>query len=337
MKKLPKVTANYGNLYRMLLAPIRAKLMLTAIELKVFNHLAEPTSADAIAQTLNTHPQNTRVFLDNLTAIDLVEKRVGFYHNSPQAQAFLVEDSPTYLGRILTFMKVDDQFLQNLPTLVKEGPPPPPEQSPFSEDALAKGVTLMADIERAGYAQEAVKIVSELPEFPSFQKMLDLGGGPGLIGMTIVDAHPTMKGVIFDLPPVVKATEAYIKEYEMEARVEVLGGDFNRTPIGEGYDLVFACSSLQFAQDLDGVVQKVYDALNPGGVFVSLFPFGHTHEGTKPEPIVLSLASMAFMGMEASFDQSYVAESMRRTGFKTIRSRTFETFMGPMELDVARK
>lgn len=337
MKKLPEVTSDYGNLYRMLIAPLRSKLLLTAIELKVFNHLAEPTSADAIAQNLDTHPQNTRVFLDNLTAIDLVEKRAGLYQNSPQAQAFLVEDSPTYLGRIFTFMKVDEQFLQNLPQLVKEGPPPPPDKSPFSEDALTKGVTLMADIERAGYAQKAVKIISELPEFPSFRKMLDLGGGPGLIGMTIVDAHPTMKGVIFDLPPVVKATEAYIKEYEMEARMEILGGDFNRSPIGEGYDLVFACSSLQFAQDLDVVVKKVYDALNPGGVFVSLFPFGHTHEGTKPEPIVLSLASMAFMGMEAGFDQSYVAESMRRTGFKTIRSRTFETFMGPMELDVARK
>jgi predicted TPR repeat methyltransferase len=78
---------------------------------------------------------------------------------------------------------------------------------------LAKGVAMMADIERAGYAQKAAEIVIELPEFPSFRKMLDLGGGLGIIGMAIVDAHSKMKGVIFDLSPVVKETNKFIQEY----------------------------------------------------------------------------------------------------------------------------
>jgi len=209
MKKLPEVTLSYEGLYQMLLAPIRSKLLLTGIELNVFNVLSEPTSAEAVAKTLGTHPRNTRVFLDSLAAIDLLHKQKGRYRNSSIAEAFLVETSPTFLGRIFTFMKPDDQVLQNLPQLVKEGPPPPPETSPSSEEALARGVVLMADIERAGYAQEAVDILLDLPEFPSFRKMLDLGGGPGLIGMAIVDAHPTMTGVIFDLPPVIEETKKF--------------------------------------------------------------------------------------------------------------------------------
>lgn len=125
---------------------------------------------------------------------------------------------------------------------------------------------MMADVERAGYAEKVMEIVLELPEFPSFGKMLDLGGGPGIIGMAIVDAHPKMKGVIFDLPLVVKETKKFIQEYEMEGRMEILGGDFNRDPpIGEGYDFVLACNSLHFAQAIDSVVKKVYDALNLGG------------------------------------------------------------------------
>jgi predicted TPR repeat methyltransferase len=234
-------------------------------------------------------------------------------------------------------MKPDDNFLQNLPKLVKEGPPPPPEKSPFSEEALAKGVVIMADFERVGYTQMGVKIVSELPEFPSFQKMLDLGGGPGLIGMSIVDAHPKMKGVVFDIPPVVKKTKNFIKEYGMEARMEVLGGDFNRDSIGGGYDLVWTSSALQFAVDIDAVVKKVYDALNPGGVFVSLYSFGQTQEHTKPESTVLSLLSMALMGQEVRFDHGCVADSMLRVGFRSVRSRNIDSFMGPMELDIARK
>ena len=234
MKKLPRVNLSYESLYQMLIVPIHSKLLLTGIELKVFNVLSEPKPSKDVAKAIGTHPRNTRVFLDSLAAVNLLQKKDGLYRNSPVAQAFLVENSPTYLGRVFTFMKPDHQFLQNLPKLVKEGPLPPPEKPSFSEEELVEGVELMADIERVGYAQEAVNILLELPEFPSFQKMLDLGGGPGLIGMAIVDAHPEMNVVIFDLPPVVKETRKYIKEYEMEKRMEVLGGDFNHDCIGEG-------------------------------------------------------------------------------------------------------
>jgi SAM-dependent methyltransferase len=337
MKKIPEVNQSYEGLYNMLIAPIRAKLLLTGIELKVFNVLSEPKLSKDVAKAIGTNPNNTKVFLDGLAAMELLQKKDSLYRNSPVAQSFLVENSPTYLGRLLTFMKADDQFLHNLPKLVKEGPPPPPENSPFSEEALAKGVVIMADFERAGYTRMGVEIVSELPEFPSFQKMLDLGGGPGLIGMSIVDAHPEMSGVIFDIPPVVKETKNFIKEYGMEARMEVLGGDFNRDSIGGGYDLVWTSSALQFAVDIDSIVKKVFDALNPGGVFVSLYSFGQTQEHTKPESTVLSLLSMALMGQEVRFDHGCVADSMLRVGFKSVRSRNIDSSMGPMELDIARK
>ena len=179
MKKLPEVNQSYEGFFKMLIAPIRSKLLLTGIELKVFNVLSEPKPPKDVAEAIDTHLRNTRVFLDGLAAMDLLQKKDGLYRNSPVAQAFLVEDSPTYLGRLLTFMKQDDQCLQNLSKLVKEGPPPPPEKPPFSEEALAKGVVTMAEVERAGYAQKAAKIVLELPEFPSFRKMLDLGGVRG--------------------------------------------------------------------------------------------------------------------------------------------------------------
>jgi predicted O-methyltransferase YrrM len=133
--------------------------------------------------------------------------------------------------------------------------------------------------------------------------MLDLGGDLGLIGITIVAAHPSMNGVIFDLPPVVQVAKAFIKEYGMEDRMEVLRGDFNRDSIGAGYDLVLACLYLEAAKDLDSIVKKVYDALNTGGVFVSIFNSGMTQERTKPEPLVLSSLSMALMGHDIGFDQ----------------------------------
>lgn len=55
----------------MLVAPIESKLLLTGIELAVFNHLSEPKSAESVADAIGSHPGNTRLFLDGLAANDL--------------------------------------------------------------------------------------------------------------------------------------------------------------------------------------------------------------------------------------------------------------------------
>jgi len=52
---------------------------------------------------------------------------------------------------------------------------------------------------------------------------------------------------------------------------------------------------------------------------------------------VLSSLSMGLMGYDMGFDQGFVADSMLRVRFKSIRSQTLTTPWGPMELDIARK
>jgi len=95
MKKLPEVNVSFKELYRMLIGSIKGKLLLTGIELKVFNHLSEPRSAEAVAKAIGTHPENTRLFLDGLAACELLEKKDGLYWNTPITQTFLVEGSQT--------------------------------------------------------------------------------------------------------------------------------------------------------------------------------------------------------------------------------------------------
>ncbi len=339
MKKLPEVNVSFEELYRMLLGPIRVRLLLTGIELRIFNHLSEPKSAEAVARTIGTHPGNTKLFLDALAAIDLVMKKNSLYQNAPITQSFLVEGSPIFLGPMFTFTcQMCYVALDNLPGLVREGPPQlSPEADMDTEETWAQFAAGIANYQRAGLAQQAVQIVSELTEFPSFKKMLDLGGGPGMVGIAIVAAHPSMKGVIFDKPAVVKVAETLVREYEMEERIEVLGGNYNHDSIGHGYDLIWASAALYSARDnMDSLMNKIYDALNPGGVFVA-FHEGLTNERTKPDIHVLFSTSMALMGQDECFDQGFIADSMLRVGFKSVRSCTLDTSIGPMDLDIGRK
>ena len=104
-----------------------------------------------------------------------------------------------------------------------------------------------------------------------------------------------------------------------------------------GYDLIWASNTLNFARDgMDSLMKKIYDALNPGGVFIS-FCEGLTHERTKPDFVVTSMMSIALMGQDMCFDQGEIGDSMRRVGFKSVRSRTLDAPWGAADLDIGRK
>ena len=159
VKNLPEVDISFRDLHRMYIASIRSKLMLTGIELKVFNQLSKPKSAEAVAQAIGTNPRNTELFLNSLVAIDLLKKKDGLYRNSPIAQTFLMEKSPTYLGQLFAIMTSwDSPVFENLSKLVREGPPPKPETSTFSEEMVEQYAAMYASTELAE-VQEVLNIV----------------------------------------------------------------------------------------------------------------------------------------------------------------------------------
>lgn len=337
---LPEINISSEKLYQMGFAAIQSKLLIAAIKLKIFNHLSKPKTAEQAAEAINGHPKNTMFFLNGLVACELLLKKNGIYRNAPIAQTFLVEGSATSLGKgLMRQATMADMTLKNLPKLILEGPPPSPssDHEADSEEKWAKNATWIANNQRTGIAQQMAGMVSCLPEFFSFQKMLDLGGGPGIFGIAMTGKHPTMKGIIFDRKPVVNVAKTFIQEYGLESRMEVLAGDYNTDPIGEGYDLIWASATLNFAQNnMDAVMKKIHKALNPNGIFINLSE-GLTHEGTRPHICAIHAVGWAMSTPMTPFEQGFIADAMLNAGFKSVRSRTVQTGWGNRDLDIARK
>ena len=183
MKKLPESDIDCSELWADLYALVRSKLLLAGIELKVFNVLVEPRTAENVAQDLGAHPGNMEIFLDALVACDLLRKKNSLYWNSAVAQAFLVEDSPTYLGTlVIRSSQMMQSGLDDLPALVKKGPPPPSKNVDMgSEYVWVQLAGSLANYARAGTAQQVVEVISALPEFPSFGKNAGSGRRPGYL------------------------------------------------------------------------------------------------------------------------------------------------------------
>lgn len=53
--------------------------------------------------------------------------------------------------------------------------------------------------------------------------------------------------------------------------------------------------------------------------------------------MVTGWLSMMLTGQDMVFDQEFIADSMQRAGFMSVRSHILEMPMGPMDIDIGKK
>jgi predicted O-methyltransferase YrrM len=333
--------ADFGPLYKMIDDSLHAPLLVTAVNLEIFDRVSPPVSALDLAARAGWHPGNTEWFLNALVADRLLEKRDGKFHNTVLSRTYLINGSKTYLGDMLdNYFAMYFQDPRTMGTLIQQGSPEmsteTDDQGPDMEAMAEQGVHAQARLQLT-YAHLAASIVSDLPEFPGMKRMLDLGGGPGLNCVAIVSAHSSLKGTVFDFPAVTKKARDYIRDYGMEDRITTLGGDYTRDDLGSGYDLILAGGTLNFSKDsLEHVMAKITNALSPGGIFISLHDV-LIPDGTGPGVSVRRFLPMALAGEDFYLEAGSIADAMARTGMQSVDSRYIDTHMGSLLLDIARK
>ena len=73
--------------------------MLAGMQLDVFTPLkAGPRDAEQIADAIGVSPARLRLLLYCLVAAGLLTEENGRFSNTPEANQFLVKESPSYLG-----------------------------------------------------------------------------------------------------------------------------------------------------------------------------------------------------------------------------------------------
>ncbi|MDX9963966.1 methyltransferase dimerization domain-containing protein [Desulfobacter postgatei] len=123
MKKLPDLDTRIDHLSNIINGYTETKLLVTAIELKIFDCLSTPQSAETLASRLKTHPVYTRYLLDGLAALSLLDKKNGCYSNQPDTQAVLHSQSPAYQGKGFSMMhKMSETVLGDMGHIVRFGP-----------------------------------------------------------------------------------------------------------------------------------------------------------------------------------------------------------------------
>ena len=71
--------------------------------------------------------------------------------------------------------------------------------------------------------------------FSGLSSLADIGGGEGFMLAHILISNPTLKGILFDVPPAIAKAEETFQQYNISDRVEKVEGDFMES-VPEGAD-----------------------------------------------------------------------------------------------------
>ena len=256
------------------LSGLGADAVRVALECGLFAHLGQFTGADEVAEELALDHANTGYLLELLWSMDLLERESApqqRYRNLPVAAQYLSADSDHYCGDALLFHHRGlRQVGMQLDDLVRKGSGMTPTPD---DDAVQQGWAMAARLQitqkqRAVTVEVACELFTMQPEFQHAKRLLDLGGGPGLAAIALARLQPALTGTVFDYEAVAAVATERIAEAGLSGRLQAIGGDLNKDDFGADYDLIWCSSVLHFVPDIPAVLNRLYQALRPGGVLV---------------------------------------------------------------------
>jgi SAM-dependent methyltransferase len=309
-------------LMRMLGDFANSQILDAAIEYDFFTLIGNGFhTVDEIACQAGTDPRATRIVLDSLLALALVEKRNGRYHLTPVSEAFLVRDKPSYVGDFRHVALALWDGMAHLKESLKTG-------KPFSRmdtaDALQVWEKLVLGI--IVIAEPAAIALCDVLKIGTERKainVLDIAGGSSIFGMTILSRDPLAKVTQLDWPNVNAVAQKLNKERGLEGKIRFIDGEHHSAKIESShYDLVLASNFCRFESPKRNqeLFVKAYSALKPGGYFI-VNDFVPNEERTEPTfALRFSVYTLTHTPEGECWTLSQYAEWMIAAGFGAIET-----------------
>jgi SAM-dependent methyltransferase len=299
----------------------RSKALLSAVELGLFTVLAEgPLSCEVLRARLELHSRGVRDFVDALVALGfLYRDAAGRYHNTPDADAFLDQKKPTYIGGLLEHLNLRHYHnWGRLTEALRSGTPQSQDLGAESYPGLyanSQVQQLFLSGMTAGSLIAAKAITTKFP-WQRYQSFLDIGTAQGCAPVQIALAHPHLTGGGFDLPQVEPVFTAFVEEHGLANRLRFFAGDFFSDVLPAADVLIMGRILHNWAVPARKMLlRKAYQALPPGGVLIVYDPLIETSRGRDPHGLLSSLNML----IETEGGSEYTAEEciewMREAGF----------------------
>ena len=249
---------------------VNSRILDAALEYDFFTFIDRGfRTADEIAREAATDPRATRIVLDSLIALALVEKKDGRYFLLPLSETFLVSGKPSYIGDFRHVALALWEGMAHLKQSLKTGRPLSRMDTGNELQVWEKLVIGIVPI-----AAPVAKALCDILRIGTERKglrFLDIAGGSSIFGMTILGRDPSAQVTQLDWPNVNAVAKKLNRERGLEGKIRFIDGEHRSATLETNYyDLVLASNFCRFESPKGNqeLFKKAYAALKPGGSLV---------------------------------------------------------------------
>jgi SAM-dependent methyltransferase len=243
--------------------------LMSGVELGLFTAISQGNNTvESAAAAMGIEVENAERLMTALTAMKLLERDGGSFSNAPDVERFLVQGTPSYAGPWMLFGKPRWNEWGELTAHLRR-PKSAQRVLGMYDDSFT--VERAREYHQATYSigMGAARRFHKQVDLTGRKRIMDLGGGSGCYCIMAAKTYPEITAVVLDLPSVVVVTREFVAENEVSDRVTAQACDFTADALPNDADVAIMASNLpQYSSEIiAGVVQRVHDALLPGGEF----------------------------------------------------------------------
>lgn len=269
------------------------RFVLAAVRLDLFAVLApRPLTVKALAQSVQTDLQATRLLLNALESLGYVKRNGDHYALTAMSRKWLTDDGALNMSALYRYWgTLIETFFPRLEESLRSGKPPVDfyawvEAHPDFARDFQEGMSILTEFVKG----DVLKRIS-LPS--TARRLLDVGGGHGAYTIALCQQHPTLEAVILDSPQALVTANKLIDRATLADRVTTQVGNFIDDKLGTGFDVVLLFNIIHGLTAVQNIalLRKIRGALNPGGQLLILEQI----PGATPLPI--SEATVRILGL----------------------------------------
>lgn len=297
----------------------RSRILLTAAELDLFGKLSKtPRTVGDLCNAEGWDPRGLTILLDALAALGLVSKSPDArYGLDPEMTSMLTGDGRRTLLPMLLHRVHLWQSWSHLTKIVKTGKAPGQAgTNSRSDEEIHAFIEAMNVV--AGFMAD---MIVDSIDLTRYQRLLDVGGGPGAYTMAFLRRAPHMTATLFDLPRVTEMARNHLRKEGLIDRVQIVEGDYTTDELPTGHDLALL-SAIIHSNSRQGnldLYRKIYRSLNPGGaILVRDFFMDPTH--THPvEGAIFAVNMLAATEGGTTYTLEETKQDLERAEFSDVR------------------
>lgn len=293
--------------------------LLAAMQLGVFGALASgPMDAAQLAKRIDAHEDKLSLLLYTLAAIELVHVDNGLFQNSRIATAFLVPESPQFMGNFHELTaEVWSAVFQTAAT-VKAGIPAAPYDFTTMSEAKRDRFFRGLDTESRATAQDLSRRFS----FADRTALVDLGGGSGGVSVGMLQRWPQLRATIMDLPNIVPITRKFVNASSVADRIEVVARDATTDHLEDRFIEAFDVAILRALIQVLGRNEAQKAIIQAGRMLKSgakIYVVGRgVLDDSRTSPVQAAIYNLVFLNVYdqgQAYSESEYREWMEAAGF----------------------